>query len=629
VVSSEKTLPKLLAEQAVAKENEVALRQKHLGIWNEITWGDYYKTVELLAIALSEEYDFNRGDKLAIIGENRPQWLFSQLAAQALGGISVGIYQESLPEQLVYYLNDCEARIVIVEDQEQVDKLLEIEAQIPLVKHIISYNQQGMRNYKHPKLADFDEVVATGKSLSKEESNFLRKVVERTLGNDTAIIAYSASTTGNPKGVMLSHSNLLAAAAGLEAVDKVEKKDDYLSFLPLAWIHEQVMSITMPLMTGMVTNFPEKPHTVLADLREIGPQTLLAPPRVYQSILSNFTTRMQGASRFNRKIYQTFKKYGDKVAKAKLNHQPISSGDKFMYMLGDLLVFSAIRDHIGLARIKRAYVAGATLETEALTFFHSIGVNVKQTYGGTELAGIAFVHRDEDIRVESAGTSLPGTEVKIGEDGEIFIKNQAIFSGYSKVSEVAEDNDGWISLGDSGRMDDNGHLFISDRKEDIITAVNGERIYPSMIENRLKASPYIQEAVCFGNNKPYLTALLNIDMNMFGSWANKNRIVYTDYSDLSRNSEVRKLIEDEVSKLMSHLPEGSRVKKFVILPKQLNANDGEMTRTLKIRRKTLNETYNTLIEDLYSGTSEVELADALAAGERGKPVKELSLQVSQ
>ena len=625
-MSSEKTLPNLLAEWAETKENEVALRQKHLGIWKEITWGDYYKNVDQLAIALSIEYDFNRGEKLAIIGENRPQWLFSQMAAQALGGISVGIYQESLPNQLIYYLNDCEARIVVVEDQEQVDKLLEIEEQIPLVQHIIYYNNQGMRNYKHPKLSDFNDVIEIGESLTNEKSEFLRNKIERTLSKDTAIITYSAATTGNPKGVKLSHSNLLAAAKSLETIDKIANKDDYFSFLSLAWIHEQVLSITMPLTTGMVINFPEKPHTVLTDLREIGPQTLLAPPRVYQTILSNFTTRIQGTSWFKNKVYQTFKKYGDKVARAKLNNQPISSADQLMYRLGDLLVFSAIRDHLGLARIKRAYVAGATLETEAFYFFHSIGVNVKQSYGGTELAGIAFVQRDADIHVESAGVPLPNTEIRIDDNGEIFVKNLAIFSEYSNKEDLKNVEEGWISLGDCGRIDDNGHLYINDRKEDIITATNGELIYPRIVENKLKASPYIQEAACFGENKPFITAILNIDMNIVGRWADKNRIVYTSYSELSRNTDVVKFIEAEVSQLMSHLPEWSRVKKFVLLPKQFNANDGELTRTLKIRRKYIKETYNTLIEDLYSDIQEVDTANKVT-GDSKIAVEKKGLQV--
>lgn len=622
-MGAEKTLPKLLAERVSIGKNEVALRQKYLGIWNEITWGDYYKNVEQLAIALSEKYDFKQGEILAIIGENRPQWLYSQMATQVLGGISVGIYQESLPEQIVYYLNDCKARIVVVEDQEQVDKLMEVEDQIPLVEHIIFYNPQGMRYYKHPKLADFDDLLVAGESMIKESKDFFRIQTERSLGNDVAVIAYSAATTGDPKGVMLTHDNLIEAANSLNSVDKMEKKDDYFSFLPLSWIHEKVLSSIIPLMTGTVVNFPEKPHTVVGDLREIGPQTLLAPPRVYQTLMSNFTIRMEGASWFKKKTFNMFKKFGDKVASARLNKQPVSGGDKFMNMLGDFLVFSAIRDHFGLSRTNRAYVAGAALQPEAFHFFHSIGVNLKQTYGGTELAGIAFVHHDDDIRAGSTGVPLPNTEVRIEENGDIFVKNSAIFSEYLNEEDRKLMVDGWISIGDCGRMED-GHLYILDRQEDIITAKNGESIYPRVVENTLKASPYIQEAVCFGKDKPYMTAILNVDMNSIGRWADKNRIIYTEYSDLSRHPQVVKFIEQEVNELMSKVPPEARVKKFAVLHKQFTANDGELTRTLKVRRKYIEEKYRSLIDGMYSDTQEVKLT-----GADSESVEEISLQIIQ
>jgi long-chain acyl-CoA synthetase len=623
-MASKKTLPNLLAERASKEENEVALRQKYLGIWNEITWGDYFKKAEQLSIALSEKYKFKSGEKLAIIGENRPQWLYSQMAAQFLGGISVGIYQESLSEQIVYYLNDCKARVVVVEDQEQVDKLLEIEGQIPLVEHIIYYNKQGMRHYKHPKLTDFDDVLMTGASLLKNRPEFFRDKTEHTHGDDHAIIAYSAATTGNPKGVILTHHNLIEAAKGLSLVDKMKKKDDYFSFLPLSWIHEQVLSIVIPLTTGTVINFPEKPHTVIGDLREIGPQTLLAPPRVYQTLMSNFTIRIEGASWFKKKVYKTFKKYGDKMAQAKLNKQQITFGDKLMYKLGDLIIFSAIRDHFGLSRTNRAYVAGAALQIEAFYFFHSIGVNLKQTYGGTELAGIAFVQRDDDIKADSCGVPLPNTGVKIGENGTIFVKNAAIFSEYLNDEDRKLMVDGWITLGDCGRLDDDGHLYLLDRQEDIITAQNGELIYPRIVENKLKTSPYIQEAVCFGKDKPYMTAILNIDLKSVGRWADKKRIVYTEYSDLSRHPQVVDFIEQQVTELLNQIPSYARVKKFSILHKQFTADDGELTRTLKVRRKYIEEKYQMLIDGMYSDTLAV-----IMAGSEIESVEEISLQVIQ
>ncbi|WKA59151.1 AMP-binding protein [Planococcus shenhongbingii] len=594
------TLPKLLAKRAAEMKNEVALRQKHLGIWNEVSWGEYQKNVEMLAIALSTEFKFKRGETLALIGENRPHWLYSQMAAQALGGVSAGIYQDSLPAQLIYYLNDCQARIAIVEDQEQVDKLLEIKNDLPYLEHIIFCNGQGLRHYKHDWLTGFDALLEKGAVFVQETPAFYSSELEFSEIEDTAIIAYSASATGHPKGVKLSHSNLIAAAQNLDSVDKMKEKDDYFSFLPLSWIHEQVISIVVPLLTGMAVNFPEKPHTVLTDLREIGPQTLLAPPRVYQTLLSNFTIRIQGSSWLKKKVYLTFKKYGDKVIKAKLQHQKVSAADKLMYGIGDWLVFSAIRDHMGFGRVKRAYIAGATLEPETYCFFHSIGVNVKQTYGATELAGIAFVQRDEDLQLNSVGKPLPHTEMKVSEKGDIFVRNAEAFA----KSESSMQQDGWISLGDCGRLDDSGHLYVLDRKEDIITLANGELVYPSMVENKLKASPYIQEAVCFGEGKPYITAILNIDLNSVGKWADKNRLVYTDYSDLAQNPEVIEFISKEVSELGKELEGGAAVKKFAILHKQLSANDDEMTRTLKIRRNYIKQKYGSLIESFYGDSVE-------------------------
>lgn len=607
----EQTLPGLLAERALAEKDEVALRQKSLGIWEEITWGDYYEKVEQLAIGLSKKYDFKRGEKLAIIGENRPQWLFSQMAVQVLGGISVGIYQESMTDQIIYYLNDCKARVVIVEDHEQVDKLLSIEEQIPFVEHVIFYDAKGMRHYKHPKLTNFNEVLKYGELQLEKSHDFYSKLTERLLESDTAIIAYSAATTGDPKGSMLAHSNLIAAAKNLNDADKMERKDDYLSFLPLSWIHEQVMSITLPLLTRTVINFPEKPHTVLVDLEEIAPQTLLAPPRVFETLMSNFTTRIQGASWFKRKVYELFKKYGDAAAVAKLDKQLLSPREKLMNKIGDWIVFGPIRNHLGLVRLKRAYVAGGALETEAFYFFQSIGVNVKQSYGGTELAGIAFVQHDDDIRAGSAGVALPNTEVKIGEEGDIFVRNSATFSQYLNEEDREAVVDGWISIGDYGYINDDGHLYILDRLEDIITAENGEYIYPRLVENSLKSSPYIQEAVCFGKDRPYMTAILNIDMNSVGRWADKNRINYTAYSDLSRHPSIIEFIEKEVVKSMQKLPVQERVEKFLILHKQLNADDGELTRTLKIRRKFVQEKYHAIIEDMYSDILEVKVVDGV------------------
>lgn len=607
----EVTLPFLLVERANQDSSGVALRQKQLGIWKEITWNDYLENVKKLSIALHKHLDFKAGEILAIIGENKPQWLYAQLATQTIGGISAGIYQESLPEQIRYYLNDLKPRIVIVEDQEQVDKLLSIEKDIPFVEHIVHYDVRGLRHYQNPKLISMKELLKIGEEHLKVHPAFFEQQITLLSGHQEALISYSAATSGDPKAAVYTHHQLIEAAKNLIQLDEMKKTDDYFSFLPLAWIHEQIMGIVIPIVIGLTVNFPERPDTVIGDLREIGPQTVVASPRVYQSIMSNVQVRLEGASWLKRKVYQLFKKYGDKRAKAKLEKIRLSAFDRFMYFLGDAIVFSAIRDHLGFARTRRAYVIGAALHPEAFYFYHGIGVNIKQTYGGTEVAGIAIVQRDDDIKAGSSGVALPNTEVKIGIDGLVYLKNNAIFSRYLKPEHQRWIVDGWISLGDKGFIDKDGHLFILDRKEDVIVMPKGE-IYPHKIENIIKSSPYIQEAVVVGKKRPFLTALINIDITTVGRWADKRRIIYTEFSDLSVNKDVIEFIEQEMIRLMDELPPQERVKKFILLPKQFTADAGELTRTLKIRRNHVENTYKDLIDAMYSnnGTVQVRISEA-------------------
>ncbi|TWI58874.1 AMP-binding protein [Halalkalibacter nanhaiisediminis] len=628
-MSTEKTLPKLLLERAEKTGNNVALRQKKLGIWNEVTWFEYLEHVKHFSIALATEYKLQRGETVAIIGDNRPQWLFSQMAAQSLGAISVGLYQESLPHQLVYSLNQCEAQIVVVEDQEQVDKLLEVEAELSYVKHIIYYNDQGMSRYEHEKLRSFDDLLHLGLERKAQYQDFFREELEKGQSTDIALYAYTSGTTDTPKAVMISHQHLLITAIGLSEVDRMEEQDDYLSFLPLAWIDEQVMSFAMSLLKGIVINFPEQSNTVLSDLREIGPHTLLAPPRVYQTLMSQFTIRIQDTSWFKSKVYHFFKKYADKVADAKLKDKQASLGTKCMYGLGEWLVFSAIRDHLGFARIRRGYAVGATLGSESFRFFHSIGVNVKQTYSGTELGGIICVHRDNQINVNSAGPPLPNTEVKVASDGEILIKRSVAFRGYHHQEAVNEKEEGFISLGDTGYLDEFGHIHVVGRQEEVINQHNGEPFSPSLIENKLKVSPYIQEAVVYGKEKPYMVAILTIDMMSVGRWAEKNQIVYTTYSDLTRKPEVSQLIEKEVVRLMDDLPDDARIKKFVILHKPFNASEEEMTQTYKIRRKLIEERYQAVFASLYGGGTEVVVTEKIVTGNGDESVVQTNLKVVQ
>lgn len=618
-----KTLPQLFMEKAANEGNKVALRQKSYGIWNEITWSAYLEQVRSFSLGLSKELDFQKGDVLAIIGDNRPQWLYAQMAAQSLGGIPVGIYQESLPEQLLNYLNHSEARIVVAEDQEQVDKLIAIEDRLQYVEKIIFYNDKGMRKYEHPKLIYFEDLQAAGKKYGEIEKDFFRSQIERLVDTDIALLSYTQGTHGDPKGVLLTHANLVSSVTSLLEVDKAEERDDYLSFLPLAWIGEQMMSACMPLCSGVVINFPEEPSTVLIDLREIGPHTLIAPPKTYENIISRFQVRIGDSSWFKKKLYYYFKGIADKVTDARQANQQLSFGTKVMHALGDFLMFSAIRDHLGLARIKRAYVHGASLGPDALRFFHSIGVNVKQSYGATELSGIALMHRDHEINPDSVGVPLPGTKVKLSEFGEVLIKSPGIFAGYYKESNNPL-IDGWFPLGDGGALDSNDHLHVYGKVDEVLSLAEGEYSLKA-VENKLKVSPFIKESVVYGKDKPYLVALINIDLANVGRWAEKNQHVYTTYADLAMKPEVIGLIEKEVKRLMEDLPEEIQIKKFVILHKELDADDEELTRIQVVRKQYAIRKFQCLIDGMYSSESQLRYEEKKA--DDHESIKEMLLQV--
>lgn len=604
----EMTFPQALMDRAKKTGNKVALREKDYGIWNEYTYSDYYHEVKAVSLGLAK-LGFQRGDKLAIIGDNRPEWVFSELAAQSLGGISVGIYQESLPHELSYIIDNCDAKFIVVEDQEQVDKLLEIEDELSIVKKIIYYDNRGMRNYQHEKLMYFKDLQEEGKAFEKENPNFFEMEVEKGKYEDIAILSYTSGTTGNPKGTMLSYKNLMEMAKNLSEIDPLEDKDEYLSFLPLAWIGEQMMTLSMAFYNGITVNFPEEPSTVMENLREIGPHVIFSPPRIYEDMLSKFQVKIQDSSWLKRKLYEWFKPIGEKVAVAHFEQKVLSLKTKILYKIADYLIFSAIRDHFGLLRVKRAYTGGAPLGPDVFRFFHSIGVNVKSIYGQTEVSGIAIVHRDGDIKLDSVGIPIPGTEVKISDEGEILIKSSSVCQGYYKNEESTKKTieNGWLHTGDAGYLDEKGHLYVIDRLKDVIRLKSGEMFSPQYIENKLKFSPYIKEAVAIGRDKPYVSAIINIDMANVGHWAEKNQLVYTTYQDLSSKKEVIELIQQQVIEINKQLPEKARIKKFVLLYKELDADDEELTRTKKVRRQFVAKKYESLIDGMYSTRDEINV----------------------
>lgn len=603
------TLPQLLRSRARHEGARVALRQKDYGIWNEITYAQYYQKVLAFAHGLLA-LGFQPGERLAIIADNIPEWLYAELGAQAVGGISVGVYQSSLPAEIAYVLDYTGAALVLAEDQEQVDKLLEIRSQIPGVRKVIYEDPKGMRAYaKDPWIIGFAEVLRLGEEHARANPGAVEALLERGQPEDVCHLSLTSGTTGRPKAAMIRHKNLVHMGVALQQIDPLKPTDDYLSFLPFAWIGEQMMSVGMALAGGFAVNFPESVDTALADLKEIGPHVMFSPPRVWEGIQSGIWVRISETYAFNRWVYQHLLKIGYRAAEYRMSGKPLPLGLRLAYWLADQALFKPLRDQLGFLRLRRAYTGGAALGPEVFRFYHAIGVNLKQIYGQTEIIGIAFVHRDGDVRADTVGKPLPGGEVKIAQSGEILCRSDAVVAGYWDRPEATAEAfvDGWLHTGDAGYLTEDGHLVVIDRVSDVMHTALGQMFSPQFIENKLKFSPYIKEAVVFGDQKPYLTAFINVDPQTVGQWAEERGIAYTTYMDLSQKPEVADLIRKEVRAVNQSLPEHLRIQRFVLLYKLLDADDDELTRTGKVRRKLIQQRYEPIVAGLYSNADRVRV----------------------
>ena len=599
------TLPQLLKQRAELHPNATALRLKEFGIWQETTWGTYLERVKHFALGLYA-LGLRREDKMAVIADNIPEWLYAELGAQSLGAISVGVYQSSVPSEMAYMLEYTDSKIVIAENQEQVDKLLEIREQIPMVEFVIYDDSRGMRPYQgDPWFLNFEAVLEKGKNFDRENKTLFDDLLAMGRPDDVCHFSSTSGTTGKPKAVMLMHKNYIAMAEGLSSIDPLEFGDDYISFLPLAWIGEQMMSVGMALVTGCVVNFPEEIETAMSDLREIGPHVMFSPPRVWEEIQSEIWVKIQETHPFNRVIYKKLLAWGLEAADYRLQSKAMPSGVKFKAWLSENFLFKQIKDGRGFLRLKRAYTGGAALGPDVFRFYHAMGVNLKQIYGQTEIIGIAYVHRDGDVRFDTVGKPIPGTELKLAANGEILSKSEAVCKGYYKRPEdtAALLEDGWLHSGDAGYLTEEGHLVVIDRVSDVMHTKAGEMFSPQFLENKLKFSPYIKEAVCYGDHLEYVAAFINIDAATVGNWAETRGLGYTTYMDLSSKPEVIELIKLEVENLNANLPEHQRIKRFVCLYKMLDADDEELTRTGKVRRGLVQERYAKLVDALYSTVS--------------------------
>ncbi|MBN9655675.1 AMP-binding protein [Halobacillus sp. GSS1] len=605
-----RTLPQLLLEKAEKEGRKVALRQKNLGIWKEWTWRDYYREVESLALGFQEEFSIQAGERIGIIGDNRPHWIVTELAAQSIGAVPVGIYQDAPPDAMAHYLRECDPRILVVEDQEQVDKLLEIIHSFPAIEAILFWNEKGLRSYSHDKLMDLKSLQSVGSTRASEDPSFFEHQIQKVKPLDIAFITFTSGVTRHPRAATFTHSNLIQTALSIHEVDPVKADDDYLSFLSLAWICEQVMAVGLSLTRGMTINFPEEPSTTLNDLREIGPHLIQAPPRTFENMLTRFQIRMNDSTKLKKKMFELTESGIEKNARAKLSNRSVSFLSKLKYSLDDFFMYSAIRDHLGLSRVRRAYVTGGRLNRDAFEFFQGLGVNVKQTYGMVETTGYASIQRDREWTAAGAGKPLPGLSMNLASRGEVQCEGLQVFAGYLGGNHVTE-----LSTGDYGRILDSGEMEIRGRMEERLPLESTDGQSSSEIETELRKSHYLQEAVVFGEGRAYLTAMLTIHRASVGRWAEKNQISYTSYRDLTMHPEVIELIKDQVLKMMQSLPEESRIKRFVILPEELRLSDGEMTSTQKTVRRTVEKNYKRYLAALYNDAGQFDTLSNLNSEE--------------
>jgi long-chain acyl-CoA synthetase len=609
------TLPKnLIAGYQKYGDRKFAMRQKDMGIWRSFTWTHSYQQVRLLCLGLIA-LRLERGDKVCIIGDNDPQYFWAQLAIQAGGGIAVGIFTDSTPPEIQYVASHSDSVFVFAKDQEQCDKLLEIQNQLPNVKRLIYWDEKGLWNYDEPWLMNYEEVLSLGQTLNQEQPDLFDRSVDQGKGDDLAIFCYTSGTTGVPKGAMISHSNLIDGCDQTMLVDPRLDTDEYLSFLPPAWITENVLGLTVHLRTGMVVSFPEAPETVQENIREITPQALFFGARLWESMMAIVQVKIAETSWINQLLYKLFMPVGYRVANLRYEQRkPLGLHWRLFNALGEIALFRPLRDKFGFMRVKSAYSSGAALNPEVIRFFRAIGVNIKQLYGSTE-AQVHTLHVGDDVKFETVGVPAPRQEIKIAENSEILISGPTVFHGYYKNPEATQkavkvDSQGrrWFHTGDAGHIDEDGHLIYLDRVKEMITLSTGEKYSPQYIEGQLKFSPYIRDVMTLGGeDKPFVSALINIDFDYVGRWAEKQGITYTTYVDLSQRPEVYGLIRKDVERVNRALPLAARIHKFVLLHKEFDADEGELTRTRKLRRSLLSERYDDMITTMYGQGDSVQV----------------------
>ena len=603
------TLPKLLRLNAKTSGRLPGMREKDRGIWQTHSWRACQEHVRSFALGLAA-LGFKRGDKLSVLGDNRARLYWAQVAAQALGGISVPLYQDSIASELAYVLRHAEVSVVVAEDQEQVDKVLSLEPELPNLRLVVYEDPRGMSGYAHSILKSFAELEATGADFAKEQPDYFERELDRGSGADIAAIVYTSGTTGRSKGVLLSHANMIVTAENFAAVEPLGRGDNWLCYLPMGWVGDMTYSLGTSMVSGATCNCPESPETVQRDLRELGPSMFLAPPRIWESMLTGLQVKAADASWVKRRVFEYFRALAERCELLRTDGKPIPAMTRLGYRIGEVFVYGPVRDQLGLRNARTCLTGGAPLGADAFRFFRSFGINLKQVYGATECCGLVSLQGDKEADPNTVGRTVPGTEVRIGERGEVHVKGPGVFVGYYKQEEATRETmtaDGWLKTGDAGLIDPHGQLAIIDRAKDVGKLADGTPFAPQFIENKLKFSPYIREAVAFGDGRPFVAAMVAIDMSTVGKWAEAHSLAYTSFMDLAAKPDVARLIIEEVGKINATLPGTTKVARIVLLNKELDADDAEVTRTRKVRRAFVAEKYAPVIAAFYDGAREARL----------------------
>ncbi|WP_096696867.1 long-chain fatty acid--CoA ligase [Polaromonas sp. AER18D-145] len=609
------TFPRLLLKQAAERASAPAMREKEYGIWQAHSWADMAQLVEHIACGLHQA-GLQRGEHMIIIGANRPRLNATMLAAQSLGAVPVPLYQDAVAAECLFPITNAEVRFALVEDQEQVDKMLEVREQCPQFTHIWYDDPRGLRNYVENGLGSLDELLAAGKVFAQQHPDFFRQEMEKVQPGDVAAMFFTSGTTGNPKGVVHTHDTLINRAQAGAEFDHLRDSEEVLAYLPPAWIGQNIFSYAQWLVCGYVVNCPESSSTVMIDLKEVGPTYYFAPPRVFEGLLTSVMIRMEDASRPKRRMFDYFMDLARRVGPARMSGQSIGLLNTALYALGNLLVYGPLRNNLGMSRVRVAYTAGEAIGPDLFSFYRSIGINLKQLYGSTETAVFVCLQPDHEARADTVGIPCKGVEIKVADNGEILVKSPGLLKEYYKnpaaTAEVLT-ADGWYHTSDAGFIDAHGHLKIIDRVKDVGRikggAFDAAMFAPKYVENKLKFFRHIKEAVAYGDQREKVCVMINIDFDAVGNWAERRNLPYAGYTDLAQKPEVYQLIQDCVEKVNADLSRdallaGSQISRFLVLHKELDADDGELTRTNKVRRGFIAEKYKPLVDALYGGKIE-------------------------